>query len=143
MLKSVHPLLNGELLRTLSDMGHGDEIVIADAHFPAKRLSSTVHRYDGVSGIEMLEAVLTHFPLDTYVDSAAFRMQVVEDPTFVPEICAKYQSLIDRFDPGHSLAVLARFDFYQRAGNACAIVATGERAQYANIILKKGIVHHE
>ncbi|HCK18182.1 MAG TPA: ribose ABC transporter [Thalassospira sp.] len=143
MLKSVHPLLNGELLRTLSDMGHGDEIVIADAHFPSMRLSNTVHRYDGVSGGKMLEVVLTHFPLDMYVDSAAFRMQVVEDPKCVPEICAKYQNLIDQFDPGHSLAVLPRFDFYERARNAYAIIATGERAQYANIILKKGIVRHD
>src|SRR5688572_14661166 len=96
MLRGIHPLLAPDLLHALQTMGHGDELVIADANFPAATLGPKVVRADGLSGEPLLEAILTHMPLDTYVPAAAWRMAMVEDPERVPDICQAYQKIVHR-----------------------------------------------
>lgn len=140
MLQKIDPLLNGDLLKILCDMGHGDEIILADAHFPAMSQNVPVIRYDGISTHRLLQAILPHFPLDQYVTHAAYYMQMVEDPERLPEICHTYQKTLTQYDYYTDLCPLERFDFYERAKKAYAIIATGETAQYANLILKKGVV---
>jgi len=140
MLIGIHPLLGPDLLHALQSMGHGDEIVIADANFPASSLGPKVVRADGIGGVNLLTAILTHLPLDTYAETAAWRMAMVEDANKVPEICVTYQDIVTRLAGKFSVAPLERFAFYERAKKAAYIVASGETAIYANIILKKGIV---
>jgi len=140
MLINIDPLLNGDLLKALSDMGHGDELVIADAHFPSASLGVPVIRYDGVGTEPLLAAILRYFPLDGYADAAALSMQVVNEPQTQPVICKRYQNLVNSAAQGHKLTALERFSFYQRAKKAYAVIATGESAQYANLILKKGAI---
>jgi len=140
MLTNIDPLLNGDLLKSLSDMGHGDELVIADAHFPSASLGIPVIRYDGVGTEPLLAAILHYFPLDEYADAAVFSMQVVDEPQAQPAICQRYQTLLNSTAQGHQLVALERFDYYQRAKQAYTVIATGESAQYANLILKKGVV---
>ena len=140
MLIGIHPLLGPDLLYALQSMGHGDEIVIADANFPASSLGPKVVRADGIGGVNLLTAILTHLPLDTYAETAAWRMAVVEDANKVPEICVTYQDIVTRLAGKFSVAPLERFAFYERAKKAAYIVASGETAIYANIILKKGVV---
>lgn len=143
MLRGIHPLLGPDLLHALRSMGHGDEIVIADGNFPASTQGPKVVRADGLGGEALLEAILTHMPLDTYAPAAAFRMAVVEDPDSLPAICRSYQSIVDRLAGPFVIAPLERFAFYERAAKAAYIVASGERAAYANILLKKGVVRTE
>ena len=140
MLIGIHPLLGPDLLYALQSMGHGDEIVIADANFPASSLGPKVVRADGIGGVNLLTAILTHLPLDTYAETAAWRMAVVEDANKVPEICVTYQDIVTRLAGKFSVAPLERFAFYERVKKAAYIVASGETAIYANIILKKGVV---
>ena len=140
MLIGVHPLLGPDLLHGLHTMGHGDEIVIADANFPTSFLGPEVIRADGIRGEALLEAILSHFPLDPYGDCAAWRMQVVEDPGVTPPICKSYQKIVTKYAGAFPIKPLERFAFYARAATASYIVATGETAIYANIILKKGVV---
>ncbi|MFE0018182.1 RbsD/FucU family protein [Mesorhizobium sp. NPDC059054] len=143
MLRGIHPLLGPDLLHALRSMGHGDEIVIADGNFPASTLGPKVVRADGLGGEALLEAILTHMPLDTYAPASAFRMAVVEDPDRVPEICRSYQAIIDRLAGPFVIAPVERFAFYERAAKAAYIVASGERVAYANILLKKGVIQTE
>ncbi len=140
MLIGIHPLLGPDLLHALQSMGHGDELVIADANFPASSLGPKVVRADGIGGVNLLTAILTHLPLDTYAEIAAWRMAMVEDANKVPEICVTYQDIVTRLAGKFSVAPLERFAFYERAKKAAYIVASGETAIYANIILKKGVV---
>ncbi len=140
MLIGIHPLLGPDLLHALQTMGHGDEIVIGDANFPAASQGPKVIRADGIGGVNLLTAILTHFPLDPYADTAAWRMAVVEDPNKIPEICVIYQDIVSRLAGKFTVAPLERFAFYERAKKAAYIVASGETAIYANIILKKGVV---
>lgn len=140
MLINIHPLLGPDLLHALQSMGHGDEIVIGDANFPAASLGPKVVRADGIGGVNLLTAILTHLPLDTYAETAAWRMAMVEDANKVPEICVTYQDIVTRLAGKFSVAPLERFAFYERAKKAAYIVASGETAIYANIILKKGVV---
>ena len=140
MLRGIHPLLGPDLLHALRTMGHGDEIVIADANFPASTLGPKVIRADGLGGEALLEAILSHLPLDTFVDTTAYRMAMVEDPTQLPDICASYRTILHRVAGPFQRMPLERFEFYKRARDAAYIVASGERAFYANVILKKGVV---
>ncbi|WEZ85059.1 RbsD/FucU domain-containing protein [Rhizobium sp. 32-5/1] len=119
-------------------MGHGDEIVIADANFPASTMGPTVVRADGIGAPSILEAILAHMPLDTFVDEAAWRMEVVGDPTAVPAVCVKFQSLVKKLAGDFEVMPIERFAFYERARSAAYIVATTEFQLYGNIILKKG-----
>lgn len=140
MLKGIHPLLGPDLLHALRTMGHGDDIVIADANFPAHAMGPRVIRADGVDATSMTEAVLTHMPLDTFVPDAAWRMQVVGDPSAVPPVCAEFQEIVSRLTGDFVVRSVERFAFYEMARNAACIVATTELRLYGNIILKKGVV---
>lgn len=141
MLRNIDPILSPELLYTLRAMGHGDEIVIADANFPGSSSEPDCIRADGSSASEVLQAVLSVMPLDTFVPDPALTMQVVGDPDAVPDAVADFQSIIDKTaDNPAKVQGLERFAFYDRAANAFAIVQTGERRLYGNIILKKGVI---
>ena len=125
-------------------MGHGDDIVIADANFPSSFLGPKVIRADGVDAVSITEAILAHMPLDTFVPEAAWRMEVVGDPDAVPEVCATFQDLVHRLAGDFKVHAVERFAFYEMAKKAAYIVATTEFRLYGNIILKKGVVHpHE
>jgi L-fucose mutarotase len=122
-------------------MGHGDDIVIVDAHFPAVSMAKRVIRLDGVSAPAALQAVLQLIPLDTFVDDPALRMEVVHDPNEVPEVQKEFQNVIDREEGKHiALAKIERYAFYERAKSAFAIIATGELRPYGCVIVKKGVV---
>lgn len=139
MLKNLPKIVSPELFKTLAEMGHGDEIVIADANFPAETFGKRVIRADGLSGTAVLEAVLKLIPLDTYADANFMLMQTTNgDPT--PTIWKEYDEISHKEDPNVRSAFLERFAFYERAKNAFAVIATGEEAIYANIILKKGVI---
>lgn len=140
MLKNIPPLLGPDLLATLRAMGHGDEIVIADANFPAAFLGPRLIRVDGRSATDVLDAVLTLLPLDEFVDEAAFGMAVVGDPTARQPVYDAFEQIIAHHEPGMGFSLLERFAFYERAKTAAAIVQTGETRLYGNIILKKGII---
>lgn len=144
MLKGIHPLLGPDLLYALKSMGHGDDIVIADANFPSSTMGPDVIRADGVSATAMAEAILTHMPLDTFVPQAAWRMEVVGDPEAVPEVCAEFQEIVTRRAGDFKIARVERFAFYEMARKAAYIVAATEFRLYGNLILKKGVVYpHE
>ncbi len=140
MLKLIPALLGPELLATLRAMGHGDEIAIVDANFPAEHLGPKVMRVDGRSATDVLDAILTLMPLDEFVDQAAFGMAVVGNPDAREPIYALFEDIITRHEPGMGFTTLERFAFYDRARSAAAIVQTGENRLYGNIILKKGII---
>jgi L-fucose mutarotase len=122
-------------------MGHGDELVLADGNFPADSIARRIVRADGLSVPDVLEAILQFFPLDTYVDAAAFVMQPVPGDPPKPPIWTKFKQLLDASE-GESveLKLVERFAFYEQAKQAYAVVATSETALYANLILKKGVV---
>lgn len=120
-------------------MGHGDEIVIADGNFPSESYGKRVVRADGIGGREMLDAVLSLIPLDTYAESNFILMQTSKgDPT--PMIWTEYEKIAAAKDKNVKKKELERFAFYERAKTAYAVIATGEEAVYANIILKKGVI---
>ena len=139
MLKGIDKLLTGELLKALCDMGHGDELVIADANFPAETVAKRLIRVPGVDGVRVAEAVLSVFPLDTYVDTPACVMDLTDSdkakgmPT--PVIWAEYERVT-----GEKLGLIERFAFYERAKNAYLVIQTGEERQYGNLLLTKGVV---
>lgn len=143
MLKGISPLLSPELLKVLCEMGHGDELVIADGNFPAESIgkNAIVIRADGHGVPEMLDAILQLIPLDQYVDQPAALMKVVPGDPVVPVIWDEYRALLQKHgeDPD-KVEMTERFAFYERAKKAYAIIATGETAIYANILLKKGVV---
>lgn len=141
MLRNIPPILSPDLLASLRAMGHGDDIVIADANFPATSLASRCHRLDGISATDVLMAILTLLPLDTFVPDPAITMQVVDDPDSVPPVVATFQTIIDTTaDAPVAITAIDRFAFYARARTAFAIVQTGETRLYGNIILKKGVI---
>ena len=142
MLKNVPKLLGPELLKILCEMGHGDEIVIADANFPSANYGQRVIRADGISGTKMLAAVLEMIPLDTYASPNTMLMEL--QPCDVgkgdPAIWKEYAMIAAEKDGNVAIGNIDRFDFYDRAKGAYAVIATGEEAIYANIILKKGVI---
>ncbi|WP_050605459.1 RbsD/FucU family protein [Ruegeria sp. 6PALISEP08] len=141
MLRNIDPVLSPELLFALRAMGHGDEIVIADANFPGSSIGTDCIRADGSSASDILRAVLSVMPLDTFVSDPALTMQVVNDPQAVPDAVADFQRIIDTTaDNPVKIQCLERFAFYERAATAFAVVQTGERRLYGNIILKKGVI---
>jgi L-fucose mutarotase len=140
MLKLIPPILGPELLATLRAMGHGDEIVIVDANFPAEFLGPKVHRVDGILATDMLDAVLTLMPLDDFVDEAAIGMQVVGDAAARPPIFELFEDILHHHEPAMGFSTIERFAFYERARKAAAVIQTGEGRLYGNIILKKGII---
>lgn len=141
MLKGLDPLLGPELLAILRAMGHGDELAIVDANFPAAASAQRLVRLDGIAAPRMLEAVLSVLPLDDFVDTPATRMAVVDDPQAVPEICREFAALVAKAALRPlPLAAIERFAFYERTRQAFAVVATGETRLYGNILLRKGVI---
>jgi L-fucose mutarotase len=140
MLKGIPPILGPDLLHILRAMGHGDEIAIVDANYPAESAGPPVVRLDGVTATDALDAVLTLMPLDTFVDEPAFGMEVVGNPKKREQTHKDFDRLIKKHEPGMSLALIERFAYYERVKNAFAIVQTGERRLYGNVLLKKGII---
>jgi len=140
MLVGISPLLSPELLAVLYRMGHGDEIVLADAHFPGESCNDRVVRADGLRVPDLLDAILPLFALDTYVDEPVVMMAAVPGDTLDPAVEAAYREVIDKHWPDTPpIARVERFAFYERAKRAFAVVMTGETAKYGNIILKKGV----
>jgi L-fucose mutarotase len=140
MLKNIPPILSPDLLHALRAMGHGDEIVIVDANYPAESAGPPVIRLDGLLATEVADAVLTLMPLDEFVDEQAFGMEVVGNPRKREQTHKDFDKLVRKHEPAMKLSLLERFAFYERASQAFVIVQTGERRLYGNILLKKGIV---
>ena len=142
MLKGLDPLLGPDLLHALRAMGHGDELVLADANFPAASLARRLIRLEGADGPRALRAILSVMPLDDFAEMACARMQVVDDPDAEPEVCRIYQAVIDEAEGGRfRLGQIERFAFYERARAAYAVVHTAEPGLYGNVLLKMGVVH--
>jgi L-fucose mutarotase len=141
MLRGIDPILSPDLLSILRAMGHGDDLVIVDANFPGESSGPTLVRLDGIDATRVLRAVLALMPLDSFVDDPAFTMQMVDDPQAVPPVVAEFQQIIDTVaDNPAKIRTLERFAFYERARAGFAIVQTGERRLYGNIIVKKGVL---
>ena len=139
MLKNIPPLLSPKLIAILAEMGHGDEIVLADGNFPAESLAERIVRADGHSIPDLLEAILSLLPLDAFVAKPAAVMQIVDDPEAAAPIWDDYQAKMSAAE-GRAIELerVERFAFYERAGRAYAIVAPGETALYGNLMLTKG-----
>ena len=144
MLKGISPVISPDLLKALAEMGHGDELVIADGNFPCHSVgkNAIVIRADGHGVPEILDAVLNLIPLDTYTQKPVALMEVVKGDTCgTPEIWKTYEDILNKYEPAHhDIDYTERFAFYERAKRAFLIIATGEKAIYANILLKKGVV---
>ena len=144
MLKGIPNILSPQLLKVLTEMGHGDEIVIADGNFPSASVAQRLIRADGHGVPELLEAILKVFPLDIYVEKAVALMAVVPGDDAKPTICKEYRKIIEvTGEKFEDFEFVERFAFYDRAKEAYAVVATSESALYANIILKKGVIKPE
>ncbi|PID51571.1 MAG: L-fucose mutarotase [Pasteurellales bacterium] len=140
MLKGIHPAISPELLKILAEMGHGDELVLSDAHFPAHALHHKVIRADGISVSTLLSGISPLFEFDAYVDAPLVMMQAVEGDSLDPSVEESYLNAIKQavgFTP--KLTRIDRFAFYDRAKEAYAVVISGETAKYGNIIIKKGV----
>ncbi|MBJ6362349.1 L-fucose mutarotase [Paenibacillus sp. GCM10012307] len=141
MLIGIPKQISPELLKVLMEMGHGDEIVLSDGNFPAASHARQLVRCDGQGTAELLDAILHLFPLDQYVSQPVALMDKVVGDSVETPIWKRYQEIIaERTGQEPSFEMVERFAFYERAKSAYAIVATGEGAQYANLILKKGVI---
>jgi L-fucose mutarotase len=141
VLKGVPAILSPELLKVMMEMGHGDELVIGDGNFPAASMARRLVRADGHGVPELLEAIMKFFPLDQFVERPVAVMAVVHGDDTKPVIWEKYRGILKAADAKfEDFELVERFSFYERARQAYAVVATGEEALYANIILKKGVV---
>lgn len=140
MLIGISPLISPELLAVLHRMGHGDEIVLADAHFPSETYGVRVLRADGLKIPDLLDAILPLFALDNYVESPLIMMRAVSGDQLDSTVETSYRQAIDRHWPDTPpIHRIDRFDFYERTKQAFAVLITGETAKYGNIILKKGV----
>lgn len=140
MLKGISPLLSPELLSTLYRMGHGEEIVFADAHFPAHEFNSRVIRADGLQIPALLDATLPLFELDAYDPAPVITMEAVGGDSLNPEVEGAYAETIARHSElNPKISRLERYAYYERVRKAHAVVATGDINKYANVILKKGV----
>ncbi|MDQ8737647.1 L-fucose mutarotase [Paenibacillus sp. LHD-38] len=141
MLIGISKLISPELLKVLSEMGHSDEIVLADANFPGASHAQRLIRVDGHPIPELLDGILRLFPLDQYVEKPAALMQVMPGDTVQTPIWEQYRTIIEqRTGLAEPFEQVERFAFYERAKKAYAVIATGESALYANLILKKGVI---
>jgi len=139
MLKGIHPAISPELLKNLAEMGHGDEIILADSHFPAHSFNRRVIRADGLSVSTLLDGILPLFELDGYADPLVM-MQAVAGDQLDPSVEAHYMGVIHNHVPNAKPPTrIDRFAFYDRAKAAFAVVMTGETAKYGNLLLKKGV----
>ena len=142
MLKGIPSLLSPELLKVLLEMGHGDTLVIGDGNFPHASIAgdSPLIRLDGHGCAEVLDAILTLFPLDTYVDAPVSLMEVVPGDNVETPIWDEFAKIIEKHQPGTKIRHVERFSFYDEAKKCYAVISTGETALYANVILQKGVV---
>ena len=141
MLKGIPSVLSPELLKVLQEMGHGDELCIGDGNFPAASMAQRLVRCDGHGVPVLLDAILQFFPLDSFVEKPVALMEVVPGDKTVPMIWDTYEEIIaTRAGTDVRIEYVERFEFYERAKAAYCIVASGEAALYANVILKKGVV---
>lgn len=141
MLKGISPVISPELIKILMEMGHGDELVIADGNFPAASIAQRLIRADGLGGTQLLDAILQVFPLDQYVENPVALMAVVPGDPYKPVIWEEYRTVVLKHEAGfQDFEYVERFAFYERAKKAYAVLASGEMALYANIILKKGVI---
>ncbi|MGI6116531.1 RbsD/FucU family protein [Luoshenia tenuis] len=138
MLKGIPSILNPDLLKIMMEMGHGDTLVIGDGNFPAAACAKRLVRCDGHGATELLDAIMTFFPLDTYVEKPVAVMATADGED--APIWKEYQQIIARREGETAFEQVERFDFYARARDAYAVISTGEGALYANIILTKGVV---
>ena len=139
MLKGIHPCISPDLLKVLAEMGHGDELVLADAHFPGHSVNPSVLRADGLTITNLLEGILPLFELDQY-DIPLAMMAVVPGDRLDPAVEGAYMRVIHKHAPqAKPPERVERFAFYERAKKAFAVVMTGETAKYGNLILKKGV----
>ena len=149
MLKGIDSRLNAEVLFALRAMGHGDVLVIADTNFPSDQVArSTVLgellRMDNLTAAEAAEAVLSVMPLDTFVDDFAGRMEIVDDPKKVPPVQAEVQEVINAAEGRERPMIsIERFDFYDLAREAYAVIQTGERRFYGCFMFRKGVISPE
>ncbi len=141
MLKKIPAIISPDLMKILMEMGHGNEIVFGDGNFPAADYAQRLIRCDGHTVTELLEAIMPFFPLDSYVKAPVGLMQVVPGDNVVPTIWEEYKDILSK-NEGRlpEIEYIERFEFYERAKKAYAVVATSESALYANLILKKGVV---
>lgn len=140
MLRGISPLLSPDLLATLCRMGHGDTIVLADAHFPGHSVNALTLRADGLKIADLLDGILPLFVLDDFIPDPVAMMAPVPGDTADPAVEATYRAVIDRHAPGTApIAHLERFAFYEKARGAFAIVMTGDTAKYGNLLLTKGV----
>lgn len=140
MLLGISPLISPELLAVLYRMGHGDEIILADAHFPGDTYGKRVLRADGIKIPSLLDAILPLFVLDTYVESPLIMMAAVSGDQLDPTVETSYRQAVDKHWPATPpIQRIDRFEFYDRTKQAFAVLMTGETAKYGNIILKKGV----
>ena len=145
MLKKVSKLLTGDMLKVLCDMGHGDEIVIADANFPAEAVAKRLIRVPGIDAVSLCEAILEVFPLDSYSDYPAALMDLTDSDKKkgmpVPGIWAEYEEILSEASQKRvEIELIERYAFYERAQKAFAVIQTGEEKQYGNLILVKGVI---
>ncbi len=140
MLKNIPKEISPTLLKVLCEMGHGDEIVIADANFPSASNANILIRADGISACDMLNSILQLIPLDQYDTNNFVLMQKCDGDTVDTDIWNEYAEILKKYEPKAEMSFEERFAYYERAKKAYAVIATGETKQYANIILKKGCI---
>ena len=142
MLKGIPSILPPELLKIMMEMGHGDTLVIGDGNFPAAACAKRLVRCDGHGATELLDAIMTFFPLDTYVEKPMNLMEVMKGANVETPIWETYKEIVAKHDSRGADAIgqIERFEFYDESKTAYAIIATGESALYANIMLQKGVV---
>lgn len=141
MLKGLNPLLGPDLLRILRAMGHGDEIAIVDGNYPADADAKRLVRMDGNDAVEILEAILSVMPVDDFVPEAVFRPAVKGDSNHLEPVHQEFAKIIGRYEPTQKIVPLIGEAFYNRVKSAYALVASGERRLYGNIVVKKGVIH--
>jgi L-fucose mutarotase len=141
MLKGIDPLLGPDLLKVLRAMGHGDEIAIVDANYPADTDARRLVRMDGHDGPRILDAILSVMPVDDFVEQAVFRPAVKGDVTRLEPVMTDYETVLRKYEPKAKIFALIGDAFYSRVKAAYAIVASGERRLYGNLIVKKGVIH--
>ncbi|MFJ3056465.1 RbsD/FucU family protein [Herbaspirillum sp. NPDC087042] len=149
MLKNLHPLLNADVLYALRAMGHGDELVLCDANFPADSVArqsvlGKLLRIDGVSTTEAARAILSVLPLDNAVERPVRRMEVMGEPDTVPAVQQELQQVVNAAEARvRPLGSIERFAFYEAARKAYCVIATGERRFYGCFLIKKGVLPPE
>ena len=144
MLKGIDPLLNADVLRVLRAMGHGDDLIITDTNFPSDSVArQTVYgsllRIDA-SAADVVQAVLSVMPIDTFVDDAAARMEVVDEPKTILPVMTEVQDKVSAVDGPNRMLPIERFSFYDRAKKAYAVIQTGERRFYGCFAFRKGVI---